>query len=334
MSDIERPGSVVWIDHYVVASDDIMRWTDFMSNVVGAHASLTEGGGRFIQFQELTSCCHHGVMKSRSPLPRSDGLGKGLPRHALFIRPQDVDQHLRRLDEYNVAHLDAMRTSSDGEEGISIAWEDPDGNQFEFWAPDRMPEGAMADATSAGVGRISHAVYECRDLQRAADLFATYCGLEPRLSQDLSNDTLVLRTLGGARIIYKNVDDFSQRTAGWGGLSATHAALVVRDEDLWSNYDRMWADLPEWEYDRERGHFVGVGPDLPARTARHGSPAGQRFYDIRGRGDDWFDWDTNCFHFMGGAPQDRAFSAYEPHTMTWHLPRYVEAHRPAAAQSE
>ena len=113
------------------------RWTDFMAGVDGVHTSPTERGGRFIQFQELTSCCHHGVMKSRSPLSRSDGLGKGLPRHALFIRPQDVDQHLRRLDQYNVPHLVALRTSSDGEEGISIAWEDPDGNQFEFWAPDR-----------------------------------------------------------------------------------------------------------------------------------------------------------------------------------------------------
>ena len=60
-------------------------------------------------------------------------LGEG----AVLMHPQDVDQHLRRLDQYNVPHLDALRTSSDGEEGISIAWEDPDGNQFEFWAPDR-----------------------------------------------------------------------------------------------------------------------------------------------------------------------------------------------------
>jgi hypothetical protein len=139
MSNIERPGSVVWIDHYVVASNSPEHWTDFMATVVGAVPSAHHEGGAFIRFQELTSCCHHGVMKSSSPLPPSTGLGKSLPRHALFIRPQDVDKHLRRLDQHKVPHLDAVRTSSDGEEGISIVWEDPDGNQFEFWAPDRMP---------------------------------------------------------------------------------------------------------------------------------------------------------------------------------------------------
>jgi len=70
---------------------------------------------------------------------------------------------------------------------------------------------------------------------------------------------------------------------------------------------------------------------LPALYSAFLAPAP---VSIDGSFDDWFDWETNCFHFMGGAPQDRAFSAYEPHTMTWHLPRYLEAHRPAAAPSE
>ncbi|HLY65663.1 MAG TPA: hypothetical protein VKU60_09015, partial [Chloroflexota bacterium] len=64
--------------------------------------------------------------------------------------------------------------------------------------------------------------------------------------------------------------------------------------------------------------------DLPARTARHGSPAGRKWFDIKGRGDDWYDWDTNCFHFMGGEPRNRSFALYEPHTMDWHLPRFME----------
>ncbi len=28
---------------------------------------------------------------------------------------------------------------------------------------------------------------------------------------------------------------------------------------------------------------------------------------------------------MGGEPRDRSFTAYEPHTMEWHLPQYLEA---------
>ncbi len=325
-----QPGTLYWIDHYVVASNDLDRWADFETKVIGAQSLPPARGGGFIAFQDITPCCHHGAMLSTDPLPPSAGLGKGLPRNALFIRREDIDQHLRRLEQYNVPHLDPVRTSSDGEDGISIAWEDPDGNQFEFWSPDRMPEGAMANCSPVGVGRISHVVLECQDLGRAADHFATYCGLEARPSTDMSKDTLVLRMAGGARIIYKKVDTMSERTGGFGKLGAIHAALILRDEDFWPSYERMWESLPEWEFDRESGNFVGAGPDLPARTARHGSSAGRKWYALRGRGDDWYDWDSNCFHFMGGEPANRSFSEYEPHSMEWQLPRYLEANGLAA----
>jgi hypothetical protein len=326
MADSERPGALYWIDHYVVPSNDTQRWGDFERKIIGArdmNRGFPAGQPQFIRFQEITSCCHHGAMLAPEPLEPSLGLGKGLPRHGLYIRQQHIDQHLRRLDENKVPHLDPVRTSVDGEDGISILWEDPDGNQFEFWAPDRVPEGAMPEATSLGVGRISHGVYESRDLQRTANHFATYCGTEPAAG-DMTSDTLVLRLLGGARIIYKKVDTIHRRTAGWGKLQAAHAALVMRDEDFWPSYEKMWASVPEWEWNRATGEFVGAGPELPARTARHGSPAGRQWYDIRGRGDDWYDWDTNCFHFMGGAPKARSFAEYEGHTMDWHLPRFLE----------
>ena len=325
MLDDQRPGTVYWIDHYVVGSDDLDRWTDFEAKVIGAQNR--EGGRRGgIAFQDITPYCHHGAMLSPEPLPPSAGLGKGLPRHGLFIRQEDIDQHLRRLDQYDVPHLDPVRTSAEGDEGISIAWEDVDGNQFEFWAPDHLPAGAMAGATSVGVGRISHGVYECRDLQRAADHFARYCALEPMQSADIPSDTLVFPLVGGARIVYKQVDEIGRRTGGWGKLHAAHAALVLRDQDFWPSYERMWAEVPEWEWDRESREFVGAGPDLPARTARHGSPGGVQWYEVRHRGDDWYDWDTNCFHFMGGVPRDPSFAEYEGHTMDWHLPEYLKEH--------
>lgn len=328
MLDDQRPGSVYWIDHYVVGSEDLDRWADFQVKVLGAQPQPPVGppGRRFIVFQDLTHCCHHGAMFSPEPLPPSAGLGKGLPRHGLFIRQEDIDTHLRRLDECDVPHLDPVRTSAEGDDGISIAWEDPDHNQFEFWAPDRLPAGAMAGATSVGVGRISHGVYECRDLQRAADHFATYCSTEPLSSPDIPSDTLVLPLVCGARIVYKQVETIGQRTGGWGKLHAAHAALVVRDEDFFESNERMWAQVPEWPYDRESGQFIGAGPDLPARTSRHGSPAGRQWYVVRGRGDDWYDWDTNCFHFMGGGPRDGSLVEYEPHTMDWHFPEYLAAH--------
>jgi hypothetical protein len=322
MIDDQRPGTVYWIDHYVVGSDDLQRWGEFEAKVLGA--TPHGPGNRNILFQDITKYCHHGAMKSPDPLPPSAGLGKGLPRHGLFIRQEDIDQHLRRLDEHKVPHLDPVRTSAEGDAGISIAWEDPDGNQFEFWAPDRLPPGAMEGCSSVGVGRISHGVYECLDLQRAADHFAKYCALEPMVSADIPKGTLVLPTVGGARIVYKQVETLSQRTGGWGKLHAAHAALVVEDEYFWPNYDLMWADVPEWTYDPETHEFVGAGADLPARTSRHGSPGGVRWFELKGRGDDWYDWDTNCFHFMGGVPLDDKFAAYEGRTMDYHLPEYLE----------
>jgi len=327
MLEDQRPGTVYWIDHYVVGSDDLNRWGDFMEKLLGARGEPRDaapGGRARILFQDITRCCHHGAMLSPDPLPASLGLGKGLPRHGLYIRQSDIDQHLRRLDQLNVPHLDPMRTSAEGDDGISIAWEDPDHNQFEFWAPDHLPAGAMKGETAVGVGRISHGVFECLDLQRAADHFAKYAALEPMVSADIPSDTIVLPLVGGPRLIYKKVDTFAQRSGGFGKLLAAHDALVVRDEDFWPNYDRMWAGVPDWEWDRASGKFVGAGPDLPARTSRHGSPGGVQFFEVAGRGDDWYDWDTNSFHFMGGAPFDEEFTEYEPRTMDWHFPEYLQ----------
>src|SRR5579862_3300103 len=129
MSETPRPGTVYWIDHFVVGSDDLDRWVDFEQKVIGTRSWANAGpdrGPRFLAFQAITSCCHNGAMKSPEPLPLSLGLGKGLPRHGLYVRQQDVDQHVKRLDEHGVPHLDPVRTSADGDDGISIAFEDPD----------------------------------------------------------------------------------------------------------------------------------------------------------------------------------------------------------------
>src|SRR5438093_13765951 len=196
MLDDQRPGTSYWIDHYVVGSDDLQRWADFEVKVIGAQPRNDPPRG--ILFQDITPYCHHGAMLSPDPLPPSAGLGKGLPRHGLFIRQEDIDEHLRRLDQYKVPHLDPVRRSDEGDQGISIAWEDPDGNQFEFRAPDRLPPGAMTDATSVKVGRISHGVFECKDLKRATDHFVEFCALDPMVSPDIPKDTVVFPLVGGA----------------------------------------------------------------------------------------------------------------------------------------
>lgn len=331
MLEDQRPGTVYWIDHYVVGTNDVDRWVDFHEKVLGAKTARPAGGAQGTArgnpgiFQDLAGPCHHGGFGQREQLPPSAGLGTTYPRYGLFIRQEDIPEHLARLDKFQVPHTDPIRTSAEGEPGTAIYWQDPDGNGFEFWAPDRLPEGAMDGETATKVGRISHGVFESRDLARTAEFFNRYCALDPVRSADVPADTLVLPLAGGGRLIFKKIEQYQQRTGGWGKYNGPHAALVVRDEDFFPNYQRMWSELPDWEYDKEKG-FIGVGADLPARTARHGSPAGRQFYEIYGRGDDWYDFDTNCFHFFGGLAKNGSMRDYEPHSMEYHLEEYLKQH--------
>jgi predicted enzyme related to lactoylglutathione lyase len=323
--DDQRPGTIYWIDHYTVGTNDPLRWIDFHEKVLGARTEppsprrLTRG-----VFQDLTNC-HHGGFVMREPLPPSEGVGKGLPRYALFIRPEDIDEHLRRLDQYDVPHTEPVRTSSDGAEGTAIYWEDPDGNQFEFWAPVHMPAGAMDDCGPLKVGRISHVVYESRNLQKTADFFNRYCALDPLVSADVPADTLVLPLAAGARLIFKEVAELGHRTSGRGVYRDLHTALVMRPEDFWPSYERLWAELPEWDFDEQQGRYAGDGTTLPARTTLHGSPAGRAWKGAYGRGDDWYDWDTNLFHFFVGVPRDGSMATYEPHAIESYMQDYLAA---------
>ena len=43
MLDDQRPGTVYWIDHYVVGSDDLDRWADFEAKVIGAQPQPAVG---------------------------------------------------------------------------------------------------------------------------------------------------------------------------------------------------------------------------------------------------------------------------------------------------
>ena len=105
---------------------------------------------------------------SRRTIRPAKELGKDMPRCGFYIRPEDIDRHLRRLDQHKIPHTDPMKTAADGEEGTVVYFADPDGNQYEFWAPVKMPAGAMEVRTSENVGRISHCVYGSRDLARTA----------------------------------------------------------------------------------------------------------------------------------------------------------------------
>jgi len=312
----ERPGTVYWIDHFVVCTSDAMRWEAFHTELLGGHPSPEpeEVRRRRGVFVDVTRGRHGGFLSMGRPVPPSRGLGKGHPRYGFYIRAADIDMHRRRLDKVGARHSDPVRTSADGEAGTAIYWQDPDDNQFEFWAPDNPPEGAMIECSPAGVGHISHAVLDSRDLDRTADFFDRYCALDPARSADIETGTLVLPLAAGGRLVYKKVDQLEGRTTGC-GLPDPHTALTVRDEDFLPNYRRLWANLPEWDYNVRTDPVLKDPGLLPACTVMHINPAGQRFKKMTGRGDDFFDCDTNMFHFQGGTPVNNSMSVYTNHPL-------------------
>ncbi|HEV8021943.1 MAG TPA: VOC family protein [Candidatus Lustribacter sp.] len=318
---METTGPVYWIDHFVLNSADVPRWEAFNEAVLGAtfHGPAPRG-----VFQKVGAGTI-GAFRAEKPLPPSAGVARGLPRYGYFIDQRDIDAHVRRLQAHGVAYDGPHRTTAEGEAGIALAWEDPDGNQFEFWAPDALPAGAMAEATPVGVGRISHATFESRDLERTADFFARYCDLKPVRSADIPAGTLVLPLAGGARLIYKEVTALGGRTTGM-GLADAHTALCVHDDSFFPNYRRLWAGVAEWGEDS-----TACGPGqsretLPARTARHGSKEGRQFYALVNKGDDFFDWDTNQFHFIGGAPKNGSMAEYEAHIVGVYIAAWEREH--------
>src|SRR5581483_7008677 len=160
-----------------------------------------------------------------------------------------------------------------------------------------------------------------------AAFFDRYCALSPLVSADVDADTLVLPMAAGGRLVFKKTEKPGERTTGRGILRDVHTALVLRPEDFFPAYERMWAELPEWEFDAERdGIYAGDWESLPARTAVHPSPAGRAWFAAVPRGDDWYDPDTNLFHFFGGEPVDgKNMAVYEGHAIEDYAGAYLAA---------
>jgi catechol 2,3-dioxygenase-like lactoylglutathione lyase family enzyme/extradiol dioxygenase family protein len=306
----EQRGAAHWIDHFVVGTNDIGRWVEWAIDVIGVERHPIEGlttearnaGRPVASFMYMgDGSCHFGAFLQREQLPPTKGLGVSTPRHGFYVRAADVEAHVRRLDAHGVPHTAPARTSAEGEAGVGVHFEDPDGNQYEFWAPDDLPEGAMAVETSAGVGRISSIALGARELQRTADFFSAYCGMERVSNDDVPEDTLVLRLKAGARLVYHLTGEVDQRVIGHRPWYALHVAFTVPVEDYFSNYYRIWEGVPEWE---DSTHELDVSAEeedqLPARTGMHTSPAGRAWKKIYERGDEFYDWDSHAFHFIGG----------------------------------
>jgi len=312
MAEDHRPGAVYWIDHYVVGTNNLETWSQFYTNILGAVPRSDSGRNdrpedhpRAI-FTNVGQRCHLAGFVQDTPLPPSKGIGGDLPRQSWFIRTEDIDEHLRRLDRRGVEHTEAVRTSAEGQDGRAIDFEDPDGNQVELWAPIRLPGGAMDGASSAKIGKICSVVQESRDLQRTADFYTRFCGVEPIFSADIPKDTLAFALEGGGRLVFKQVDTLSPRTGGHSQWSGLHSALVIPADEFMQAYERMWAALPE----EESGASPLDDERLPARTGYHGNPSGRDWLGEFGRGDNFYDWDTNAYHFVAGIPVNGEWRGY------------------------
>lgn len=313
-------GTVYWIDHFVVNVNDVSRWAAFHEKLLGAYK---KPGPRGI-FQ-MVGPCIIGAFDVTFALPPGGDIGRGLPRFGYYIDKADIATHLRRLEANGVVHSEPTYVTNEGDAGTAIYWQDPDGNQFEFWASDDPPDGALNTLSSERVGRLSHATYESRDLERTAGFFHRYCDVERDRSAGIAADTLVLKLAAGARIVYKKVDKLGGRTTGM-GLSDAHTALLVPQASLLPNYRRLWAGVPEWGLDPIACKAGETPESLPARTARHVSPQGRQFYNVVGKGDDFYDWDTNLFHFIGGTPTGNSMASYEAQTAGANMAEWKAEH--------
>ncbi len=314
MLEDQRPGAAYWVDHYVVPTADVARWTKFYEDILGATTRVDDRQGRperrgGLQFTDV-GICHVGASRSDEPLAPATAA----PRYSWFIRPEEIEDHVRRLDAHGVTHSGAVTTGEEGEEGTAIRFTDPDGHLLEFWAPDRLPAGAMHNETPAKVGRVAAAAFESRDLTRTADFYSTYCGLDPLRSGDVAADTVVFPLTAGGRLVFKQADNLGLRTGGHWLYHALHTALVVRDAEFNSVLDHMYRDLPESDYDPDQPPTFT--PDeaeaMPARTGIHGNPGGPRWKHAIGRGDSFYDWDTNLFHFVGANPVNGSMAIFDP----------------------
>jgi catechol 2,3-dioxygenase-like lactoylglutathione lyase family enzyme len=312
MTSIEPKGAAHWIDHFVVGTNDMVAWTDWAVNAIGLTRRPIRGLTTAARQKNVKiicflwwegGSCRIGAFLQPEIFPPPKELGKEMPRCGFYIRPEEIDKHLRRLDHHNIPHSEPIKTAAEGEEGTTIYFADPDGNQYEFWAPSRMPRGAMEISTTENVGRISHGVYGCRDLTRTAAFFEKYCGIEAQRDRNIAEGTLVLRLRAGARLVYKLIDQVDERVAGHGPWWDMHTALTVREEDFFPNYRRMWEGLPEETAEKAKaGLSVAEQQSLPARTGLHRSPVGLKWKEICDRGDEFYDWDAHAFHFIGGIP--------------------------------
>lgn len=284
-----QAGAAYWIDHFVVPTNDAARWRAFMERVLGGR----DGGGDPSRLSFMLVGLHHlgGSMQAKA-LPAQPPLGRALPRYGFYVRREDLNSHLKRLEECDVEFSNPVQTSAHGENGVAVPFRDPDGNEYELWAPDELPPGAMESPNPLDVGRIAYAVLESRNLDWSLEFHSTYLAAEPVRSANISGTSRVLRLAGGGKLVFEQVESDAV-TRGGEAFGGPHTAFAVRDEDWELVHERLWMGLPEAPLDAEPG-----GGLHEPWTRQRGSMRNRGLIAPRGYG--FSDWDNSSFHFVRG----------------------------------
>src|SRR5438874_80368 len=102
MAEDQRPGTIYWIDHFAVPSNDLDQWIKFQVNVIGAklhriNGLTTEARQRNQGIAAFCATPYSMVdaFLSSDPLPAAAEPGVRFPRFGFFIRPEDIEEHLR-----------------------------------------------------------------------------------------------------------------------------------------------------------------------------------------------------------------------------------------------
>ena len=320
MDTDHRRGAVHWIDHFVIGTNDILRWEAFTEQALGGHlahkAGLTTGqynrGGYIRSFYDVGR--HElAAFLQLDMLPAPRPLGQGLPRYGFYVRQNEIAGHLARFDALGVEHTDPMQISHGGEPGTVVYFRDPDHNEYELWAPRSLPPGAMDSNNATGLGRISHVVLESRDLDRTRTFNGELFSLDEIYSADIPKDVLVYRLAGGGRMLFQQIEPDTETRGGhdWFGV---HTALTIREEDWNSSYERVWSQT----HDGRKYMGYRDAPDRATRrqlvapfTSLPGSVLRGEWGDPNQRGENFCDWDNNEFHFTRGRFARGDTSLYE-----------------------
>src|ERR1700744_1073461 len=104
-------GTVQWIDHYVLCSEDIPRFAAFHTKVLGA-LTLPDPENRAPGVFQQVATVRVGGFRAKAPMPPTLGIGRGLPRYAYYINADDIDAHLKRLDEAGAIHREPISSAA------------------------------------------------------------------------------------------------------------------------------------------------------------------------------------------------------------------------------